>query len=60
LIFANPITPVGCWLNPAQLKNVIAAKLPDTFLVLDEAYCEFTRSGDYVSGDRVLKPSDGN
>jgi histidinol-phosphate aminotransferase len=60
LIFANPMNPVGCWLNPAQLQRVIAAKHPDTLLVLDEAYCEYARSGDYVSGDRVLQPSDGN
>lgn len=60
LIFANPMNPVGCWLNPAQLQRVIAAKHPDTLLVLDEAYCEYARSGNYVSGDRVLQQSDGN
>ncbi len=60
LIFANPMNPVGCWLNPGQLRRVISAKHPDTLLVLDEAYCEYARLGDYVSGDQLLQPSDGN
>ena len=60
LIFTNPMYPVGCWLNPAELQRFITAKHPDTLLVLDEAYCEYARFGDYVSGDHVLQHSDGN
>lgn len=60
LIFANPMNPVGTWLNPQQLKQVIAAKHPDTLLVLDEAYYEYAISGDYVSGRDCLMPGDQN
>ncbi|WP_306257321.1 histidinol-phosphate transaminase [Pararhizobium sp. IMCC21322] len=60
LIFANPMNPVGTWLNPQQLKKVIATKHPDTLLVLDEAYYEYAIEGDYVSGQACLMPGDQN
>ena len=60
LIFANPMNPVGCWLNPSDLKRVITAKHPDTLLVLDEAYYEYASSGDYCSGQEMLEATFGN
>ncbi|MEP3279771.1 MAG: aminotransferase class I/II-fold pyridoxal phosphate-dependent enzyme [Stappiaceae bacterium] len=60
LIFSNPMNPVGCWLNPGQLHQVIAAKHPDTLLVLDEAYYEYAISGCYQSGQTMLGPDAGN
>lgn len=60
LIFANPMNPVGTWLNPQQLKQVIETKHPDTLLVLDEAYYEYAVKGDYVSGLTCLMPDDQN
>lgn len=60
LIFANPMNPVGTWLNPRQLKQVIAAKHPDTLLVLDEAYYEYAIADDYTSGQNCLAVEDQN
>ncbi len=41
LMLSNPSNPVGCFLNHAQLTQVLAAAAPDTLIVLDEAYYEF-------------------
>ncbi|QBY02774.1 histidinol-phosphate transaminase [Rhodophyticola sp. CCM32] len=60
LIFANPMNPVGCWLNPDDLQAVIRAKHPDTLLVLDEAYYEYAIAADYCSGDKMLLENGGN
>ena len=50
LIFANPMNPSGSWLNPEQLRQLFAAKHPETMLVLDEAYHEYAVHGNYTSG----------
>ena len=59
LIFANPMNPVGCWLNPSDLQRVITAKHPETLLVLDEAYYEYASSGDYCSSQEMLEATSG-
>lgn len=55
LLFANPMNPVGAWLNPKDLITIIDATHPDTLIVLDEAYYEYAISGDYMSGIERLK-----
>ena len=61
LIFANPMNPSGSWLNPEQLKQLFAAKHPETMLVLDEAYHEYAVHGNYTSGlDRTRTPFNTN
>lgn len=56
LIFANPMNPVGAWLNPIDLKTVLSETHPDTLIVLDEAYYEYACEADYVTGLDFLKP----
>lgn len=40
LIFSNPCNPAGCGLTRGQVQQVVEA-LPDTLIVLDEAYMDF-------------------
>jgi histidinol-phosphate aminotransferase len=60
LIFANPMNPVGAWMTPNELCEVIKEVHADTLIVLDEAYYEYAYSSDYCSGLKVLKPDAGN
>lgn len=60
VLFANPMNPVGAWLSPNELQEVIANTHPDTLLVLDEAYFEYAQSGDYCSALDFLRPEVGN
>lgn len=60
LMFANPMNPVGSWLDPAQLRQLIRAKHPDTLLVLDEAYYEYAVLEDYTSVRECLADNDQN
>lgn len=57
LMFANPMNPVGAWLNPENLSKVIDATHPKTLIVLDEAYFEYANGNDYASGIACLKAS---
>lgn len=60
LVFANPMNPVGAWLAPSELQEVLAATHPDTLIVLDEAYYEYAHGGDYQSGLDIFNPDSGN
>lgn len=60
LIFANPMNPVGCGLGPQDLRRVIAAKHPDTLLVLDEAYHEYAALDLCGTGHNLLDETHGN
>ncbi|MFO2465971.1 histidinol-phosphate transaminase [Pseudomonas sp. 15FMM2] len=42
LMLSTPSNPVGTSLSTAQLSALVAAARPDTLLVIDEAYFEFT------------------
>ncbi|MBE0368701.1 histidinol-phosphate transaminase [Pseudoalteromonas aurantia] len=44
LMIANPSNPVGCTLDDAGLQNIIDACPKDTFILIDEAYCEFANN----------------
>ncbi|MFK8033832.1 MAG: histidinol-phosphate transaminase [Hyphomicrobiales bacterium] len=57
LMFANPMNPVGAWLNPENLSKVIEATHSKTLIVLDEAYFEYANGNDYASGIACLKAS---
>lgn len=41
LAFASPSNPVGSMLSREEIERLLAAQLPDTLLVFDEAYIEF-------------------
>ncbi len=60
VVFSNPMNPVGSWLSPSELQEVIRNTHPDTLLVLDEAYYEYARTGDYCTGLEFLKHETGN
>ncbi len=60
VVFANPMNPVGSWLSPSALQDVIANTHPDCLLVLDEAYYEYAQSGDYCTGLEFLRHETGN
>ncbi len=60
VMFANPLNPVGSWLNPEALQRVIEAVAPDTLLVLDEAYAEYAAGDDYPSAIDLLRNTDLN
>lgn len=60
VVFANPINPVGSWLTPGDLQQVIARTHQDTLLVLDEAYYEYALLGDYCTGLDHLRPDTGH
>lgn len=56
-MFANPMNPVGSWLNPAEMARVIDALKPQTLLVVDEAYAEYAAGDDYPEAPRLLAGS---
>ncbi len=55
LIFANPMSPVGAWLDPNQMRRLIEATPDDTLLVVDEAYVEYALGSDYESALAALQ-----
>lgn len=59
VVFSNPMNPIGAWLDPNQLKRVIASISPDTLLVLDEAYFEYAHGADFGSGLELLQDRTG-
>lgn len=60
VMFANPLNPVGSWLDPEALQRVIKATSPNTLLVLDEAYAEYAAGDDYPSAIDLLRGTDLN
>lgn len=58
LMFSNPMNPVGCWLTPDALAQVIAALDAETLLVVDEAYAEYAAGDDYPSAIDMLNGKD--
>lgn len=54
IMFANPMNPVGCWINPAEFANFIAVLDSETLLVVDEAYAEYAYGEDYPSAAEML------
>lgn len=59
VIFSNPMNPIGTWLDPDQLKAVIASISSETLLVLDEAYFEYACGADFGSGLELLQDRSG-
>ncbi len=57
LILANPMNPVGSWLDPDQLKQLIECLPPRTMIVFDEAYAEYAWGKSYVSATDLLSQS---
>jgi len=57
VMFANPMNPVGSWLNPAEMARVIDACSPETVLVIDEAYAEYAAGQDYPTAAELLEGS---
>lgn len=60
VVFANPMNPVGAWLNPKELEEIIQETHPDSLLVVDEAYFEYAQSGAYCSALEFLETSRQN
>lgn len=58
VIFANPMNPVGSWLNPAELAEIAAATPVDTLLVIDEAYFEYAQGPGYADALEILRGRD--
>ncbi|CAK7260597.1 MULTISPECIES: histidinol-phosphate transaminase [unclassified Shinella] len=58
LMFSNPMNPVGCWLTPDDLAELIAALDAQTLLVVDEAYAEYAAGDDYRSAIGMLRGKD--
>jgi histidinol-phosphate aminotransferase len=56
-MFANPMNPVGSWLDPAEMARVIEACSSETVLVIDEAYAEYAAGVDYPSAAALLEDS---
>ncbi len=58
VMFANPMNPAGCWLDPEQLQRVVDALRPGTLLVVDEAYLEYAVGPDFVDAVSLLAAKD--
>lgn len=58
VMFANPMNPVGSWLDPQQMQRVINALKPETLLVLDEAYLEYAQGEKFVDAATLLTGTD--
>ncbi|WP_045392093.1 histidinol-phosphate transaminase [Falsirhodobacter sp. alg1] len=54
VLFANPMNPAGVWLQPADLRRVLAAVHPEAITCVDEAYHEYASGPDYVSAEEQL------
>lgn len=55
LLFSNPMNPVGAWLTPDELAQVISALSPETLVVVDEAYAEYAAGEDYPAAVDMLR-----
>ncbi|HEY0122462.1 MAG TPA: histidinol-phosphate transaminase [Rhizobium sp.] len=60
IMFANPMNPVGSWLNPTEFTDFIDALDSETLLVVDEAYAEYAYGDDYPSAAEMLAGTDRN
>ncbi|MBF0215618.1 MAG: histidinol-phosphate transaminase [Candidatus Omnitrophica bacterium] len=60
LIIANPDNPTGTYVNIGQLERIIEELSPDILLVLDEAYYEMARGGDYPESVDYFKKGMNN
>lgn len=56
-VIANPVNPVGSWLNNQQLTDLLESVAPETLLILDEAYAEYAFGADYADSLALLKNS---
>jgi histidinol-phosphate aminotransferase len=60
IMFANPMNPVGTWINPDQFADFIDALDSETLLVVDEAYAEYACGEDYPAAAEMLAGTDKN
>jgi histidinol-phosphate aminotransferase len=60
IMFANPMNPVGTWINPDQFADFIEALDSETLLVVDEAYAEYACGEDYPAAAEMLARTDKN
>lgn len=51
----NPDNPTGTYLPKAELERLHAALPSDVLLVIDGAYAEYARAGDYAPGDFLVR-----
>lgn len=58
VMFSNPSNPVGCILRTADFKELIRRAPADSVLIVDEAYYEFARGGDYPDSIKELERQD--
>lgn len=58
VMFANPMNPVGSWLDSQQMQRVVSALKPETLLVLDEAYLEYAQGGGFADAVALLTGTD--
>jgi histidinol-phosphate aminotransferase len=58
MFLANPNNPTGTYLPKAEIGRLHAGLRPDVLLVLDAAYAEYVRNGDYEAGLELAKTAD--
>lgn len=51
----NPDNPTGAYLPKSELERLHAALPSDVLLVIDGAYAEYARAGDYSPGDFLVR-----
>jgi len=55
---ANPNNPTGTYISSGELRRLHAGIPSGTLLVVDSAYAEFLRNGDYDSGVEMVRKFD--
>jgi histidinol-phosphate aminotransferase len=54
VFLANPNNPTGTYISGRALRRLHAGLPPQTLLVIDSAYAEYMRPGDYESGSGMV------
>ena len=55
IYIANPNNPTGTWVDSAALEGFLARVPEQVWVVLDEAYCEYTEGHDVSDGIALLE-----
>ncbi len=58
VFIANPNNPTGTYLSKNEMLNLRKKLRSNILLVVDDAYCEFLNSEDFISGLDLFKDSD--
>ncbi|HFJ2964136.1 TPA: histidinol-phosphate transaminase [Klebsiella pneumoniae] len=54
LVLVNPSNPLGYYIRPSELISLVETIPPDTTIIIDEAYAEFTPDRENTAGIQIV------